>query len=31
MIMEYDKSKFNLDYTEDVGAIISLVKRNSSY
>lgn len=27
MIMEYDKSKFNLDYTEDVGAIISLVKK----
>lgn len=27
MIMEYDKSKFNLDYTENIGVIASLVKK----
>lgn len=27
MIMEYDKSKFNLDYTENIGVITSLVKK----
>jgi len=25
--MEYDKSKFNLDYTENIGVIASLVKK----
>lgn len=27
MILEYDKSKFNIDYTEDIGAITSLTKK----
>jgi len=27
MIMEFDKSKFNLDYTENIGVITSLVKK----
>ncbi|NYT03925.1 MAG: hypothetical protein GKC00_04365 [Candidatus Methanofastidiosa archaeon] len=28
MILEYDKSKFSIDYTEDVGAITSLTKKD---
>lgn len=28
LIIDYDKSKFNFDYTEDVGAIISLTKKD---
>ena len=28
ILIEYDKSKFNIDYTEDVGAITSLTKKD---
>lgn len=29
MILEYDQSKFNIDYTEDVGPITSLTKKEA--